>query len=307
MRWSKDKQVIILGATRDPKTLAVLAAAGPGFQKREALTTGGVYNALPGVHLVVVDLDTLVELPEISREQLAQVLAEASVPVTDGASFISNPQAWLDKARIASGSIRALPPRAIAFTGFAGGVGKTTLALALARFFRRHTGLPTAVVEVSPAISGIAALTDGDGRMPHIYEVVTQSKPWPRWDGITLAPMDWRAARLLDREQLRQAWEQIVEGHILTVFDAPAYHPLFPVVQEMATVITVTDGRADSLAAAMYLATESGCEIVVNRAGLMTRLALEKKPAAFLPEVRHPLDSDRLGSHLMRLAYPGWR
>ena len=310
MDLKRKKGIVVVVATRRQGVLAALEGVkGVRIRRREALSTGGVYDALPGAHLVVVDLEALVESPDMSRKRLEGVLARAEVVVVDGGTFAADPGAWLDRARAASGLAEALPPRSVAFTGLAGGVGKTTLALSLARHFHACTGLPAAVVELSAGPSGLAALV-GDGPRPHLYEVVTQGREWPRWEGVTLAPMDWATARLLEEEQVRGVWERLREDHILVLFDAPAHHPLWPVARGLVDeVFVVSDGRPDALASAVYLAVEDGHRILLNRGGLAARLGLELKPAASLPDVgraagRFP---ERLGKRLMPVVYPGWR
>jgi hypothetical protein len=153
-----------------------------------------------------------------------------------------------------------------------------------------------------------------DGYFPHIYEVATQGKTWAAWNEITVAPMDWRSAQLLSSDQAEQVWTGLVASHVVTLFDAPAYHPFWPVVEKMChTVLIVADPRPDSLANALFLSetmseTTGKARIVLNRSGLSARLIVED-PAAVVPDV----GSDARGfppSLARRLApavYPGWR
>ena len=304
-RGSK-KQLVVAIATRHPGALAALESAP--VERREAVTTGGLYRALPGVHLAIVDLEALTESSECSRERLAQVLGNSNVLVVDGVTFASDPSGWLARAGAVSGIAEALPSASIAFASLSGGVGKTTLSLSLARYFRKRTGLPAAVVEVSAGPSALLALLSTNGRGAHIYEVVTQSKPWPRnGDGVTLAPMDWRFAQMLETEEIEAAWRSLIGSHTLTIFDAPAYHNLYPIVERLARVVIVTDTRLDALANAIFLAGQER-EILINRGGLTARLALDRPPVAVIPHVdnagSYPVS---IGRRLMPVVYPGWK
>lgn len=311
----RKRSITIVVATRHGGALAALEEAGKDLPlaRREALSTDGVYRALPGAHLAVVDLDALIESPAVPREQLVQILAGGDLAVVDGRAFAADPTVYLNRARAASGLAEALPGHRVAFTGFSGGVGKTTLALSLASHFRRRTGLPVVVVELCPGPSSLLALVgEGDGQA-HLYEVVTQGKGWPVWNGVTLAPMDWQTARLLEREQMAEAWRALADTHVLAVFDVPASHPLWPTAAQLVdATFAVADGRPDALASAAYLASQGDdvrAQVLLNRGGVMARLALGHAPAATLPDVGRSARGfpDRLGRPLMRLVYPGWR
>ena len=312
----KSSRIILVIATRQHEALeAINQIGGLPIERREALTTAGLYQALKGAHLAIVDLSDVAESPDFSRERMQQVLAQ-TLSVT-GAEFVANSAQYLDRARATSGLSGALPPRCIAFAGLSGGVGKSTLSLSLARFFHHKTGLPTAVIELSTGPSGILALLAKDDQdWSHLYEVVSQGKPWPTWEGITLAGMAWDTARLLSEDRVRSAWRAIQEQHILTVVDAPAYHPHWPIIAALVDrVLVVSDGRPDALANAAWLlqhdAPEGNAhsEVLLNRGGLAAKLALPFKPIADLPDVGRAAQSfpSQLGSRLMSIVYPGWK
>ena len=309
MKWRRKKRVTVVVATRNPEALAALNQDDWKIKRREALTTDGAYRALDGAHLAVVDLNDLIETEDFTRDRLASVLEGADVEAVDGATFAADPVRWLELAQERSGIAGALPARVVALTGLSGGVGKTTLALSLARHFRNETRLPVAVCELCMGPSSLLALV-GSQDDAHLYEVATQDLSWPTWEGVTLAPMDWATARLVPEAQVRDLWAKICEQHTLTIFDAPAYHPLWPAVLELASrVYVVSDGRPDALAAALYLTQEDGHKLLVNRGGVAARIQLETEPAAFLPDVGRAANQypSRLGSRMMRVVYPGWR
>ncbi len=316
MFMRKPQKIILVVATRQRAALdAINHLTDLPLERREALTTAGLYQALKGAHLAIVDLGDVAESPDLSRDRLAQVLSNTLAAT--GAEFAANAAQYLDRARAASGLSGALPPRCIAFAGLSGGVGKSTLSLSLARFFRHKTGLPTAVIELSTGPSGLLALlAKDDHEWSHLYEVVSQGKSWPTWEGITLAGMAWDTTRLLTDDRISAAWRAIKEQHILTVIDGPAYHLHWPLVAALADrVFVVSDGRPDALANAAWLMQHDGpnggakSDVLLNRGGLAAKLALPIKPIADLPDVGRAAQSfpSQLGSKLMTLVYPGWQ
>lgn len=310
--FSRKQNVVVVVATRSRMALEALEQASDEFpmERREALSTQGLYDHLPGAHLVIVDKGSLVESEAMSQDRLSQILEESDVVVADGPAFGQDPQAWLDQARAASGLSDALPPRTVTFTGFSGGVGKTTLSLSLAKTFRQKTGLPVVVAELSHGPSALLALV-GDAGWSHLYEVATQDAVWPSWEGVTLAPMDWPTARMLSDDQVRDAWLEVQEGHVLTVFDAPASHPFWSTARDLTDLsLAVTDGRPDAIASAVHLAQNgSDCRVLLNRSGRASLLALEESPAGRLPDVGGSARNfpHRLGKNLMPVVYPGWK
>jgi len=308
----KKIKITLVVATRHRGALDALnAVTDLPLERREALTTAGLYHALKGTRLAIVDLDDVAESPDLSRDRLAQVLG--NVLSATGAEFAARPAHYLDQARTASGLSGALPARCVAFAGLSGGVGKSTLALTSAKYFRLKTGLPAAIIELSTGPSGLLALLAKDDQAwPHLYEVVSQNKSWPIWEGVTVAGMAWDTTRLLPDERVAAAWQTIKEQHILTVIDAPAYHPHWPLAQRLADrVLYVSDGRADALANAVWLLSHDGTSgrLLLNRGGLAAKLALPQAPLADLPDVGRAAATfgTQLGQRLMPIVYPGWK
>lgn len=306
-------QLVLVAATRDAAALAALAAQSAvdgvfRVEVREAFSTAGVYQVLPGAHLIVLDEDELVETGGVSRAQLLAVLAEERVTRIDGRQFAADPASWLETARAALGVPAALPPLTAALIGLSGGVGKTTLALDTAAFCQRRLGLPVAVLELSLGPSGLAAVLGGT-QWPHLYELVTQGVPAPQWRGVTLAPMDWDTARLLAPEQAAAYLQQLAGRHVLTLVEGHAAHPFWPLLRSSCRVVlAVADGRPDALAGAAHLIeNDRAVGLVLNRAGVLGRLGALNQRAS-LPAVPAPERFEgRLGRQLMPVLYPGWR
>ena len=317
----RDPRLVVVVATRHDEALAALAELGQAkdtgitLEQREAFTTGGVYDALPGAHLAVVDLPGLVETGGVGRGQLATTLVrQGVVPHADGEQFAADPETWLETARAALGVPAALPPRTAAFVGLSGGVGKTTLALDTAVHFRDKLNLPAAVVELSFGPGGQAALL-GHPEWPHLYEIVTQGAPPPTWRGVTLVPMTWDTARLLSPEQVSGRFQEVARRHILTLVEGHAAHPFWPALRPLCQAIyVVSDGRLDALAGAVYLADlerqhdgHGSVQLVLNRAGALARLG-RLEPAVSLPAVGRPDRFEgKLGRRMMPALYSGWK
>ncbi len=313
--WSRKRHLVVVLATRHPQALDALGEAGQHLEqvridRREALSAAGAYQELAGAHLVVVDLADLTGAEGEAGQRLQAALASDELVVISGSEFVTDPVRVLEQAVAASGLGTMLPPRSVAFTGWGGGVGKTTLALATARAFHRATGLPAAVVELAPGPSALRAVTGVEGA--DVYQVVSQAGAYPTWEGVTLGLMDWGTAQLLTEEQLTGHWQQLAREHVFVAYDAPAWHPLLDLVS-VAQVYVLADHRADAQVEAVALAEQlrsdgyapEAVRLGVNQGGLGARLALPEKPAFALTTARRPLEA--LGGEVLQAIYPGWR
>jgi hypothetical protein len=308
----RKRNLIVVVATRHPGVVAALEAAAVDLQgvrltQREALSLDGAYRALQGAHLAIVDPAHLAEgLEMLSTEMLEAALSSAGFVTASGADFVAGAPRYLELTLASTGLGEMLPARCAVFTGLAGGVGKTTLALATALAFQQATRLPAAVVELTPGPSALLGLCGGEGA--DLYRATTQGAAYPVWRGVTLVPMAWETARLLSPEQILVAWQSVISAHIYTAFDAPAWHPLWDLI-DAECAFALADARPEAQAAALGLAQrlrEEGRDVAVglNRGGLGGMLALPEKPAFALKSVRDPLT---LGPQVLRAVYPGWR
>lgn len=313
--WSRKRQLVVLLATRHPEVLEALAEAEEHLEqvriaRREALSVAGAYRELTGAQLAIVDLAALTGAEGEDGQRLQAALASDELVVVSGSEFVTDPVRVLEQAVAASGLGTMLPPRSVAFTGWGGGVGKTTLALAAARAFHQATGLPAAVVELTPGPSALRAVTGVAGA--DVYQVVSQQQTYPIWEGVTLALMEWGTAQLLTAEQLTAHWQQLAREHVFVAYDAPAWHPLLEQVQ-VAQIYVLADHRADTQVEAVALAEQlrsdghapQAVRLSLNQGGLGARLALPEQPAFALKSVRSPLEA--LGGEVLQVIYPGWK
>ena len=98
----KRTTLTLVVATRHRGALDALnAVTDLPVERREALTTAGLYHALKGAQLAIVDLEDVAESPDLSRERLGQVLG--NLLAVTGAEFAAQPARYLDQARAASG------------------------------------------------------------------------------------------------------------------------------------------------------------------------------------------------------------
>jgi hypothetical protein len=317
--FKRKRELIVVVATREPGVVAALeeataalepaaaALTGVKLVRREAVSLDGAYEALQGAHLAIVDSGQLAPGRDtVSAATLEAALATGSLITVAGAAFLADAATYLELALATTGLGAMLPPRAVAFTALAGGVGKTTLALATALAFLRATHLPAAVIELTPGPSALFAQTGASGA--DLYRAITQGEDYPTWRGVTLVPMAWDTVRLLPPEQVLGAWRAVQNTHIYVAWDAPAWHPLWDLVEAQRTFV-LADQRPETQGAALYLSArlreeERDVALGLNRAGIGGALALPEKAAFVLKQVRDPLT---LGPQVLRAVYPGWR
>jgi MinD-like ATPase involved in chromosome partitioning or flagellar assembly len=312
----KTQTLRVLVASRNKAIPAALAALQPGktaIELVEAVSTGVAYSSLTGCALAIVDREDLIPSPGISPEMFGRTLAQSGIPVVSGAEFAASPSAWLERATAASGLLDALPPKAVMLTGYAGGTGKTTLALNLARHTSGTLHLPVAVIEVAFGAGSLRTLTDPS--LPDLYDALTQGKEIGTWEGITVLPMNYASARLLlnRTEEVLDLVTQVIGRHVLTVVDAAGANPFRPVFQQATGhALVVADPRIDAIANARVMIddlVEMGTDIVLNKVnGLGDQIAFSAiKVACKLPHVTRPEDDPRLAEGLLQVIYPGWK
>ncbi len=315
---SKSPTVRVLVATSCVEVHAALESIAP-YQAQEAVTTRGVYHALPNVQLAVVEIDSLIE-EEVSRATLVEILNSSPLPWTTPERFLADPTTWRAHALAAAGNFQSFPPATAALTSYSGGVGKTTLALDAAVHFASRTKLPTAVVEFPygpSALRVITGVTEGAGLVDvaHSDEV-----KFPAWRGVSLVTVNYdEVGGLLKPEEAAQSFERIRAAHILTLVDSEFPHPwLETIARQIGTFLIVAAPRADAWnnAAALKQAMQRRPDIfqhpqvvfnlVEGWGDRLTQMGLER--TMDLPRIKNPERLDgRLGTHMLRAIYPYWR
>ncbi|MBN1933780.1 MAG: hypothetical protein JW934_03895 [Anaerolineae bacterium] len=310
----KTQTIRVLVASRNkaiPAALGGVRIDKLEVESVEAITVGGAYRNLTGCALAIVDREDLIPSPDVSSTLLAQMLAQAGIPVVSGAEFAATPSVWLERTAASSGALDALPPKRVMITAYSGGVGKTTLALNLARYAAGTLRLPVAVIEVAFGASAFRALTDPT--LPDLYDVLTQGKAIGQWQGVTLLPMDYASARLLLNRagEVQDLIAAVANRHALTLIDAHAANPFRALLEPAVDVtLAIAGPRPDALANAARVVEENGNSIVVlNRVdGLGDQLSLAGvKAGGRLPLVGRPDDDPRLAEALLQIIYPGWK
>ena len=319
----KKRMPAVVLATRSEEALSQMPR--DTFQIREAVSTMGVMSALNARPvLIVADPENLIESPEMSREALRTALGslgQDGVVVVDSKAFTEDRERWIGEALLSRGdgaAVRYMPRRAVMLTNYCGGVGKSTLSLALARRFQETTGLPAATVEVGVGGSSMSRL----GEFSTLFEVVTQDADPGEWHGVSLYPSDdWETKTLATDERTEATLRQIYRQHTLVTFDTFPTNALWRHVLELVTdVIVVTSPRPDAIdqTGAMMrrlqdeletLATRPEIHLALNQVQSMgQRLPLAGELSAWVKyDEGAALNLEgELADPLLELIYPGW-
>ena len=305
--------VVLLGAEKpDPNVLDVLSKNSE-LTVREAFTTRGVLQGLPGVHLVI--LDELITLADTSNEVLQRVLEMSSIPVVTQEDFLSDPNEWLGRARLTNAKqISFLQSRQVNLVNWSGGVGKTTLAMATCKRFVQRTGLPAALLELSMGGSALHARIKPD--LPEFFSIATHKEEPALWHGVSLFPMDGRTIDVLwgeDPQGVRKLLAEIRRKHTLFVVDCFPGHPLFPELSKPSSGLfnlVVTSPRDDSVLQARRLMTEVSepSYMVLNMAkSLADRTETGVSVALPYNETWAQSSDPRLADPILELVYKGWK
>lgn len=303
---------VLLASARPDPALIDLLAKKEGVILREAFTMQGVLQELPGTNLII--LDEVIPSPSVSGELLERALESSGIPVTSPDSFQAAPDEWFGRARLTgSRQITYLPSRQVNLVSWSGGVGKTTLAMAVARRFAERTGLPAALLELSMGGSALQARISD--KLPEFFAIATEKAEPAAWQGVSLYPMDGRTLEVLwseDPDGVRRVLKEIRHRHTLLVVDAFPGQPLFPELSQPAPGLihlVVTTPRDDAVAQAQRLMKEvpSPAHLVMN----MTRNLADRAESGIsivLPyreSWAQSLDA-RLADPLLGLIYAGW-
>ena len=308
----KEQQLAVLLASSSPDPALLDLLGQHHLLLREAFTTQGLIQELPGANLVI--FDSVIEVCDTAQDLVERALALSGIPVVGPAAFLAEPEEWLGRARLAGATkITFLPPRQLNLLNWSGGVGKTTLAMAVCKRFVEQTGLPAALLELSMGGSALQARISPD--LPEFYAIATGKEQPGSWQGVDLYPMDGRSIEVLwsdDPAKVQEVLRQIQTTHTLLVVDCFPGHVLFPIVDNLSANkagLVVTSPRDDAVMQAKRLLKEVSqpTYLVMNMAKSLADQA-GLGAAATLPYNEGwaaSLDA-RLADPLLELAYAGW-
>ena len=305
--------VVLLGAHQPDREVLEALTQNGNLTVREAFTTRGVLQNLTGVQLVI--LGDLIPLTDVSNEVLQSALDRSGIPVVMQEGFVSDPAEWLGRARLTSAKqVSFLPARQINLVNWSGGVGKTTLAMAVCKRFVQNTGLPAALLELSMGGSALHARISPD--LPEFFAIATHKENPAFWNGVSLYPMDGRTIDVLwseDPQGVRNFLAEIQRKHTLFVVDCFPGHPLFAELSNPKTGLVnlvVTSPRDDSILQARRLINEISepRHLVLNMAKSVADRA-EGGMSIVLPynETWAQSLDPRLADPILELAYSGWK
>jgi hypothetical protein len=310
--------VRVLVATSQVEVHTALEAIAP-YQATEAVTTRGVYHALPKVQLAIVEIERLIE-EEVPLGTLVEILNRSAVPWTTPDGFLAEPMTWRAHALAASGNFQSFPPATAALTSYSGGVGKTTLSLDAAVHFASRTNLPTAIVEFPYGPSALRVITGTADGASFVDVVHNERIQLPSWRGVTLVTVNYNdVGSLLKPEEVEQCFERIQAAHILTIVDSEFPHPWLEIIaRHIGTFIIIAAPRADAWnnaaalkqwmerAPEMYSQSQVVFNLVDGWGDRLTQMGLAR--TMDLPRVKNPERLDgRLGTQLLRAVYPYWK
>jgi hypothetical protein len=303
---------VVLGAANPNPGVLEYLNQDENLTVREAVSAKGVLRALSGANLVI--LGDLVHFPDGVTDVLEQTLQQCGIPNVSQTDFLSSPQEWIARANLVSArEIPYLPSRQINLINWSGGVGKTTLAMAICKRFCEKTGLPAALLELSMGGSALHARVAPD--LPEFYDIATgKSKPTV-WNGTSLYPMDGRTIDVLwndDRQAVLNILAEIKKKNTLFVVDCFPGHPLFQTLVQAGPGLlnlVVTSPRDDAVMQARRLMTEVPAphHFILNMARTLAD-RLEGDVSAVLPYNENYAQTlnARLADPLLTIAYPGW-
>jgi len=308
----KGDLVVLLATCKPDQRLLDTLAGYPSLALREAFTTQGTLQSLVGANLVV--FGEVISIPGLSNEVLTRTLETSGIPIVSIESFLEQPEEWLSRARLASArQVTILPSRQVNLVNWSGGVGKTTLAMAVCKRFVERTSLPAALLELSMGGCALHARVSAD--VPEFFTIATQNVPPARWHGVSLYPMEGRTAEVMWSEEpvrVLNVLAEIRKQNTLLVVDAFPGHPVFAdlaMPQPGRFNFVVTSPRDDALLQAKRLHAElpetkhlvlNMSRTLADRTGVQADVILPFRESWAANLDRH------LADPILEVIYPGW-
>jgi MinD-like ATPase involved in chromosome partitioning or flagellar assembly len=312
-----DKLIVLLASNNpDPKLVEAMAARQE-IVMRETFTTRGVIRGLPDADLVV--LGDVIPVWDVDLSLMQNTLECTRIPVTSPEQMLAQPEEWISSARLANRKkLQYLPARFVLVGGWAGGVGKSTIALAIAKRFRERN-LPTAFLEAN--VGGSYLISRLGPQLHSLYDVLTGEETASEWEGIKLHPIDHRASQVLAEDpRLPDFLAGLKKGYTLVVVDASPSHPFWPRLLDLATnILVITAPREESLFQAETLLKELEpiraarkelkVHLIMNMVRSMgERIGMSGMVGASIPyneRMATRLDP-QIADPILNILYPGW-
>jgi|GEM_PF-3968892 len=267
-------KVALLAVGKAKELREILSRAG--WRVIEARTTDGIQEALPKVSMVILE-EEAVEEGGLSLEGLREALSRGKVLVVAPQDFLSSPEAAMERAlKVKKAKVPFFPTRLkVGFTSLSGGTGCTTLALRFARTCAQF--VPTALLETPWGEGALRAWLGLPEDVPDLYQVALGLKEPHKDGGLTVIPATRATQRLLlgNPDKLKELLDKLGKEHVVVVVDGHYAHPLFQnVVPQLDLVLAIADTRPEAIANAEIVANETKGVIVVNKAGLVEKIAM---------------------------------
>lgn len=311
----------ILVATKQVEVLEILQSSGD-LELVAALDTRRIYEAIPEIHLAIIDRHELIEDP-FAGELIIKLLESAGIPCCSAGEFLSEADHYIGRQPPSSRTIELPPKRTIAFASFSGGTGKTSLALDTVLHFVNRTAtnlqLPAAIIECVYGGSALQALLSGE-QVP-LSQLIQQPELDPFvFRDVTLFSMDYENMRQIPNDQYRRYCHEQMSRHVLTVIDTIWPHNNAVALGEDVDMwVVLTTPRIDAIENARKLQSDLSTRygedkviLVVNQmsgfASQMAMMGLERD--IVLPRLQHSdtFFDGRLGREVLAKVYgPLWQ
>jgi Mrp family chromosome partitioning ATPase len=319
----REKNLVVLYASAKPIQAVLDALQNCEIQTRiyEALSAEGLIHGITSeTSLVIYDgPESILSSPACTSESLGRTLADLSIPVVPQSAFLANPEEMFGRALLARGNrvgLDHLATRFVMITGLVGGVGKTTLSMALARRFRESLR-PVALLEAGLGLSTIAHRTHA---VSSLYDIYTRQTTPDIWEGVDIFAASEEQATVLtgakEQERREKFFDRLRRDYSLVVVDAFPRHPLWPFLLAHATdMLIIATPSTEILAQADELQQElRNCNaaarqlLVVNKTRTAgERLGLSDALSIPFAEGRAQRCDPSLTDPILEALYPGWR
>jgi hypothetical protein len=318
----KDNRLIVLYASAHPlQDVFDVLKSHPDVLVYEALSAEGLIRGTTRqTDMIICDgPESVLTSSECPADSLVATLKDLKIPIFVQEDFLQNPEEAFGRAMLARGDrvgLQHLATRFVLVTGFVGGVGKTTLSMALARRFR-EARRPAALLEASAGRSTLASRTRTKSTL---YDAFTQPHiVMDAWEGVDIYPAAEGQGNLLasEKESDRRAqfFDHLHRAYSLVVWDAQPRHPLWPYLLAQATdVLIVATPAAEHMEQAEEMIIElRNANVSARLHQVINKVQSAGELLAFADALHIPFHARRaqrydstLADPILDVLYPGW-